>query len=139
MNKLKYLLSGKAFRGYEFWMFVAICVWDAMSLTIWKDFDTQAKQVWAYYFFESIRTLTLYYFVYYLISTNPFKDKDIQEPLSALSYSMVWYALMYAVKEGMDINNVGWLDYVVWGLTIVVMVLKYFKVGKMISRYKRLR
>jgi len=114
-----------SFHTFEFIIFLFIVFVDVASVNIWQMFSENTRY-YVYYVSESVRTFLLYWFIYYLLSLQPIKDKRVQKATFCAAHAMVYYAAAYVVKEVFKITMVSWVDWTIFGATVVFWVVKYF-------------
>lgn len=102
----------------EFYILIFIVFIDVASLNFRELFDGEAG-VRVYYISEAIRTFFLYWFIYYLLSLQPIKDKRIQKATFCVAHGMVYYAFAYVVKGIIGIYNNSFIDWAILFFTFV--------------------
>ena len=114
-----------AFHTWEFVIFLFIVFCDVASLNLWEIFDGETG-VRVYYISEAVRTFLLYWFIHYLVSLGGIKDKRTHKATICATHAMCYYAGAYIIKEILGIQNVNWLDWVIFGATILYWIVKYY-------------
>lgn len=122
-------------KGHEFLAFLLIVFFDVASLNIYKEF-TGTTQLYVYFLMESVRTFTLYYFIHWLVSLGGVKDRATHRALSCATKAMVFYALMYVIKQACAVVGQSWLDWAIFSLTVAYCLVLYYGFNN-IRRYLR--
>lgn len=111
----------------EFYILLFIVFIDVASLNFWELFDGEAG-VRVNCISESIRTFFLHWFIYYLLSLNPIKDKRVQKATYCVAHAMVYYALAYVIKEIIGIYDNSVIDWLILFFTVIFWIVKYYGV-----------